>query len=75
MPAEWSAHERTLMAWPCREQVWGETIARAKEEYAAVANAIAAFEPVTMVADPPQVAEARAVLASGVDVLALPPML
>jgi agmatine deiminase len=41
MPAEWEPHERTLMAWPCRRELWGETMQRARADYAAVANAIA----------------------------------
>ena len=50
MPPEWTAHERTLMAWPCRRELWGGQLAAAKAESAGVANAVAAFEPVTMVA-------------------------
>jgi hypothetical protein len=43
MPAEWAPHERTLMCWPARESMWGEHFAQAERDYAAVANAIAAF--------------------------------
>ena len=25
-PAEWEPHDRTLMGWPCRLELWGETI-------------------------------------------------
>lgn len=50
MPAEWHPHERTLMAWPCRREMWGPLLADAKDQYAGVARAIARFEPVTMVA-------------------------
>ena len=73
LPAEWEPHERTLMAWPCRVELWGETLDRARQEYAGVANAIAEFEPVTMVANPGQDAEqARAACADGVEILELP---
>lgn len=73
MPAEWAPHERTLMAWPCRRELWGSQLAAAKAQYADVANAIAAFEPVTMVAaDAADAAEARAALTAGVDVVELP---
>ena len=58
MPAEWAAHDRTLMAWPTRQQMWEDHFEAAKETHAAVANAIAAFEPVTMVAPPAQRKEA-----------------
>lgn len=49
MPAEWESHERTLMGWPCRPTSWGPTLAQGRAEFAAVANAIAQFEPVTLV--------------------------
>ena len=49
MPAEWAPHERTLMGWPCRRELWGDQLGHAKADYAATANAVAAFEPLTMV--------------------------
>ncbi len=70
MPAEWAPHERTLMAWPCRHELWGRTLEAAKADYAEVANAIAAFEPVTLVARPEDVDEARARVDGRVEVLA-----
>ena len=71
-PAEWEPHERTLMGWPCRAELWGETIDRARADYATVANAIAAFEPVTMIANPGEDARAaRAACASGVEIVEL----
>lgn len=73
MPAEWAPHERTLMAWPRRRELWGPAIGRAKDEYAAVANAIAAHEPVTMVcADAADAAEARAALTGAATVVVMP---
>ena len=60
MPAEWAPHERTIMCWPARETMWRERFAQAEDDYAAVANAIAAFEPVLMAADPRFAAERRA---------------
>jgi agmatine deiminase len=72
MPAEWEPHERTLMGWPCRVELWDSTIEQAKADYAAVANAIAAFEPVTMIANPgSDAAEARAACGTGVEVVEL----
>jgi agmatine deiminase len=71
-PAEWEPHERTLMGWPCRESLWGDTLAQARREYATVANAIAAFEPVTMIANPgADAVTARAALDGRVDVVEL----
>jgi agmatine deiminase len=73
MPPEWTPHERTLMAWPCRRELWDGQLAAAKVESAGVANAIAAFEPVTMVArDAADAAEARAACAAGVEILEIP---
>jgi agmatine deiminase len=72
MPAEHAPHERTLMAWPARPSLWEEHYEPAKADYATIANAIAAFEPVLMVADPSQGEEARAACGEGVEVLELP---
>ncbi|MFD7096392.1 agmatine deiminase family protein [Streptomyces xanthophaeus] len=65
MPAEWTEHQGCLMAWPTREDLWGSVLADVKQEYADVARAIAAFEPVTMVAPPGHGDEARAHCAEG----------
>ena len=72
MPPEWAPHERTIMCWPARDGMWGERFARAQADHAAVANAIAAFEPVLMAADPRFAAEARRQCGSGVDVVEIP---
>jgi agmatine deiminase len=72
MPAEWEPHERTLMGWPCRADLWGETMDQARSDYATVANAIAAFEPVTMIANPgADAADARAACTVGVEIVEL----
>jgi agmatine deiminase len=72
MPAEWAPHERTIVCWPAREAMWQERFEAAKAEHAAVVNAIAAFEPVTLAVDPSQEAEARAAVRGDVDVVAIP---
>lgn len=72
MPAEWAPHERTIMCWPARESMWRERFAQAEADHAAVANAIAAFEPVLMAADPRFAAEARRLCGEGVEVVELP---
>jgi agmatine deiminase len=73
MPAEWAPHERTIMGWPCREEIWGAQLGQAKADYAATANAVAAFEPLTMVCAGAQDAdEARAALTGEVEVVELP---
>src|ERR1700744_6003831 len=72
-PAEWERHERTLMGWPCRRDLWGETPPPARADYATVANSIAEFEPVTMIANPgPEAEQARAACSAGVEIVELP---
>ena len=70
MPAEWHPHDRCWMAWPCREAHWGERLDAAREASAEVARAIAAFEPVTMIANPENLAEVS--LRCGAGVACLP---
>ncbi|MFI5638458.1 agmatine/peptidylarginine deiminase [Streptomyces goshikiensis] len=65
MPAEWAEHDACLMAWPTRPALWGPAFEAAKQEYAAVARAIAAFEPVLMIAAPGLAEEARAACGTG----------
>src|SRR3954452_133625 len=72
MPAEWQPHERTLMAWPVRLDLWGDGLAQARRDYATIASAIAAFEPVLMVAPPGAAAEVRRRCGRNVDVVELP---
>jgi len=54
MPAEWAPHERTWMAWPSSGYTLGENHAEAtaaRKTWAAVANAIVEFEPVSMLCE------------------------
>lgn len=74
MPAEWAPHERTVMCWPARDDLWGEHRGQAVDEYVGVAAAVGQFEPVTMVAPSRYVeeAEARCGAFDDVTVLELP---
>ncbi|WP_232376778.1 agmatine deiminase family protein [Amycolatopsis aidingensis] len=76
MPAEWAPHERTWMAFPPPNGTFGEpdspALAAARRSWARVANTIAAYEPVTMVAGAGQGATAAALLRPDVDVLEIP---
>ncbi len=72
MPAEWQPHERTWMAWPQAAYTLGETDSDAADAYTAwsnVANAIVAFEPVTMLVGSEFEATARQQLHSRVDLV------
>jgi agmatine deiminase len=57
------------MSWPCREDLFGPLMDDARAEWAEVARGIGRFEPVTVVVDPAQEAEARSLLGldGGVD--------
>lgn len=62
MPAETDRHEQTWMAWPSGSYTLGETAADAEEaraSWAAVANAVAGFEPLHLLVPPQELAEAR----------------
>lgn len=72
MPAEWSPHQGTLMAWPCRAELWGDGIERARRAYAGVAQAISRFERLIMSARPQDVAAARVALGPEIEVLEMP---
>ncbi|MCM3695469.1 agmatine deiminase family protein [Microbacterium oleivorans] len=75
MPSETAPHERTWMAFPREGLTLGETDAERAEGYAtwaAVATAVARFEPVTMVVDPTETARARSMLPGEVTLLEAP---
>ena len=52
VPSRTVEHARTFISWPCREELWGGMLAEAEAEYTAVVEAIARFEPVTVIAPP-----------------------
>jgi agmatine deiminase len=60
------------MAWPDRRDLWGPLLSQAKAEYAAVARAIARFEPVLMVCPPGTRREVEAALGERIETLELP---
>jgi agmatine deiminase len=75
LPAETDPHERTLMAWPTevrRDQLWHDTLDRARDDYAHVARQIARFEPVAMVANPSEADVARTLCGDAVEIIELP---
>jgi agmatine deiminase len=72
MPGEWVRHSRCWMAWPCREALWGEGLDEARQVVAAVAQAIAEFEPVTMIVRPDLTAGVSLYVGQGVSVLPMP---
>lgn len=71
MPAEWEPHRACWMAWPSAHVQW-EDLPAVEQGYADVANAIARFEPVVMLADPSAAESARRLCAAGVEVMEMP---
>ncbi|MFK8253915.1 agmatine deiminase [Ancylobacter terrae] len=72
MPAEWEPHAGTFMIWPRRPDNWRENAAPAQAAFAAVAGAIARFEPLTMLVPPGEIARARALLPPAARLLEAP---
>ncbi len=75
MPAETAPHERTWMAWPSSGYTLGDTaeeVASARHTWAAVADAVVRFEPVTLVVDPSDVEVARSHVDAAVEVVQAP---
>ena len=72
LPAEWSLHARTWMAWPTRPATWHGGIEWARAVHVALAKALASFEPVTMVCSPAEMAEASLMCGPGIELVPIP---
>src|SRR5262245_27506167 len=72
MPAEWEPHRGCFMAWPRNGEAWARPVEDVRRDYAAVAHALRRFEPLFMIVDPEQVAEARRHLSAEIELLPLP---
>jgi agmatine deiminase len=73
MTDEREPHARTWMAFGPSEDVWGEELLpRVREDLALVANAIAEFEPVTMLVRPQEREIAEALCEEGVELVEAP---
>ena len=71
MPAEWQPHSQTWMLWPERPDNWRYGAKPAQAAYAAVAEAIARFEPLTMGVSADQYENACARLSDNIRVVEL----
>ncbi|MBO9578547.1 MAG: agmatine deiminase family protein [Microbacteriaceae bacterium] len=75
MPAEGDPHERTWLAWPTTGYTLGpdaESAEAARRTWAAVANAAAGFEPVTVIVDPRDRDVAPRYLSGAIDTIEAP---
>ncbi|MFD9690715.1 agmatine deiminase family protein [Kitasatospora sp. NPDC059088] len=67
--AEWEKHQRTVMSWPASETVWGEQHPDVRKDIAGLAQAIAAREPVVLMARPEQKEAAQKACGAAVEVV------
>ena len=69
MPAEWTPHERTWMAWPGPNPTFEDPddLTASRAAWASVARTVRRFEPVTMVHGPGQGESARELLGPDVE--------
>ena len=70
-PAEHLPHTRTWMAWPARKDIWGNALPGVRRDVASVAQAIARYEPVALVARPDQARQAAGACGKGVEIVQL----
>jgi agmatine deiminase len=70
MPGEFEPHERTLICWPTRRELYrGVLMDEAREAHALLARTVADFEPVTMIAARGDGETAAEMCGPGVDVV------
>ncbi len=73
MPPEWHPHDGCWMAWPCHLPTWEKIgLERARLAYSRVINAIAKYEPVTLLVNPDEEQNASALCGSNARILTLP---
>ena len=73
VPGKFERHARTWMQWPARIDIWGaEGLAAVRPVLARVAQSVARFEEVIMLACPEQAAEARQLCGPAVNVHPMP---
>jgi agmatine deiminase len=72
MPGEFERHAATWMAWPARREIWGDLFAEVKSDYASLAQTIARFEPLYMVANSADADEARRLCGARVTIIEYP---
>lgn len=70
MPLESEPHLRTFMQWPAVKSIYGSQadLDAVREKIALIANTIAKFEPVVLLARPEQAEDAKSYLQNGVEI-------
>ncbi|MGW0516052.1 agmatine deiminase family protein [Crossiella sp. NPDC003009] len=70
--AEWEPHARTFMSWPAATAIWGADLSGVRADIARLAQAIAGFEPVVLLARPEQAEAAQRACGKEVEVVPIP---
>ena len=63
-PAEWTPHDAVWLAWPCAADLWGDALAAAQRQFAALCGAVDGERLEILVPDAGEEARARAALAA-----------
>ena len=71
MPAEWEPHQRCWMAWPQDHGDWPIAMPKVLRNFVQIAEAIASFEPLQMLADPSEFESVRRRVPGGVEVVSM----
>ncbi len=69
---EFEEHACTWMIWPHRSDLYGERLVPMQKEYVAILDAIAQFEPVTVVVHPDHAETAQRAIANKARIVTLP---
>jgi agmatine deiminase len=72
MPARFDEHARTLITWPPREEAAGTDLGGFRSEVEALVESVSEFEPVTLLVDPNDEADARKRCGDHADIMVLP---
>ena len=72
MPARFNKHAQTLITWPPREEAANTDLQRFHTEVEVLVKSISKFEPVTLLVDPDDEADARHRCGSHADIMVLP---
>ncbi|MFD0986805.1 agmatine deiminase family protein [Methyloligella solikamskensis] len=72
MPARFDEHERTLITWPPIEEGVATDVGGFRDEIEAIVRGVARFEPVTVIADPADFAQATDRVGDVAEVVEIP---
>lgn len=74
MPLESDPHTRTFMQWPALKSIYGgqDALEDVREKIALIANSIAKFEPVVLLARPEQLDEAQSHVGKNIELWPIP---